>query len=125
MNMVRRLLIVDDEPAILFAFSQFLKAPAVLIETAETADEAMSLINRLSFDAAIVDLRLTGATTLEGWDVIRHLKGKQSLCTILVVTAFGGDEIKENVRRLGADYYFEKPVSPEKLKETLTLKGIY
>jgi DNA-binding response OmpR family regulator len=125
MNTVRHLLIVDDEPAILFAFSQFLKAPGIHIDTAETAEAAIDLIERKSIDAAIVDLRLTGAATLEGLDVIRRLKERQPSCVVLVVTAFGGDEIKTNVRRMGADHYFEKPVSPDKLRETLKMKGIY
>jgi DNA-binding response OmpR family regulator len=41
-----------------------------------------------------------------------------------VVTAFGGEEIKANVRTMGAEYYFEKPISPEKLRETLKARGI-
>jgi len=42
----------------------------------------------------------------------------------MVVTAYGGDDIKKTIHDLGADYYFEKPVSPQKIKEVLAQHGI-
>ena len=125
MATVRRLLIVDDETAILFAFSQFLKSPSMLLETAETPEAAYSLIESRIFDAALVDLRLTGAERLEGLDIVGVLRQRFPQCVIIVVTAFGGDRIQADIRKAGADFYFEKPVSPEKIKETLTRAGIY
>ncbi len=124
MTSIQRVLMVDDEPAILFAFSQFLKSPSMLIETAETPEAAFDLMQRNLFDAALVDLRLTGAERLEGLDIVRMLRQRHPRCVIIVVTAFGGDQIRADIRLAGADYYFEKPVSPEKIKETLTLSGI-
>jgi DNA-binding response OmpR family regulator len=124
MTTIKRLLIVDDEPAILFAFSQYLKSPSLCIETAETAEAALGLIDQRTFDAAIVDLSLAGAAQLAGLDIVRRLKERHPACLVLVVTAFAGDEIKGSISRAGADLYFEKPVSPEKIKETLALKGI-
>jgi DNA-binding response OmpR family regulator len=116
---------VDDESAILFAFSQYLKSPGVEIDTADTADKAMALIETNDYRAAVVDLRLTGATTMEGCDIIMRLKRRPAACAVMVVTAYGGREIKETVKGLGADYYFEKPVSPKVIRDTLKQLSVY
>jgi DNA-binding response OmpR family regulator len=124
MKSPHRVLIVDDETTILFAFSQYLKSPTVIIETASTFEEAIDELNRQTFGAIIADLRLTGTTNIEGYEVIRQARRLQPSSKILAVTAYGGDDIKKTVHELGADYYFEKPVSPQKIKEVLAQHGI-
>jgi DNA-binding response OmpR family regulator len=124
MKSPHRILIVDDEPTILFAFSQYLKSPTVIIETASTFDEAVDVLKRQIFGAVIADLRLTGTTNIEGYEVIRQARRLQPSSKIMVVTAYGGDDIKKTIHDLGADYYFEKPVSPQKIKEVLAQHGI-
>jgi DNA-binding response OmpR family regulator len=124
MKSPHRILIVDDEPTILFAFSQYLKSPTVIIETASTFDEAVDVLKRQIFGAVIADLRLTGTTNIEGYEVIRQARRLQPSSKIMVVTAYGGDDIKKTIHELGADYYFEKPVSPQKIKEVLAQHGI-
>jgi DNA-binding response OmpR family regulator len=124
MTTSKRLLIVDDESAILFAFSQYLKSPSLVIETAETVEIAFGLIDRLPFDAAVVDLCLAGTASLDGLSVVRRLKERSPDCIVMVVTAFAGEDIKETISQSGADLHFEKPVSPEKIRETLELRGI-
>jgi DNA-binding response OmpR family regulator len=124
MKSPHRILIVDDEPTILFAFSQYLKSPTVIIETASTFEEAVDVLKRQTFGAVIADLRLTGTTNIEGYEVISQARRLQPSSKIMVVTAYGGDDIKKTIHDLGADYYFEKPVSPQKIKEVLAQHGI-
>jgi len=125
MGQKRRILLVDDETSILFAFSQFLKTQDVEIDTAETAEQANALIEKNEYAAAVVDLRLTGAVTMEGFLIIQTLKRRCPHCKVMVVTAYGGAEIRSDVERMGADFYFEKPVSPKVIRETLKKHGIY
>jgi DNA-binding response OmpR family regulator len=125
MEPARRILLVDDEASILFAFSQYLKAPGMEIDTAETSEAALSLIEKKDYRAMVVDLRLTGATTLEGYEIIRRLKKLRPDCMVIVVTAYGGPEIMETLELLGVDLYFEKPVSPKVIKDALSREGVY
>jgi DNA-binding response OmpR family regulator len=119
-----RVLFIDDEASILFAFSQYLKSPTIIIETASTLEEAADLLKQRAYGAVIADLRLTGTTNIEGYEVVRQARRLQPSCKIVVVTAYGGDDIKKTVHELGADYYFEKPISPQKIKEVLAQHGI-
>lgn len=121
---MERILIVDDEEAILFAFKKVLSGPSITVDTAQTFAEALNLLQFKSYTAVIADLRLTGAETKEGFEVIREAKRIQSDCRVLVVTAYGGNGTLEKVNQLGADSYLEKPVSPQKVKEVLQSLGV-
>ena len=67
--------------------------------------------------------RLTNSTEMEGLEIIRFTKEKQPECKLIVLTAYGEKDTKEKVHALGADFYFEKPVSPKNIKEIIdTLK---
>ena len=55
-----RVLIVDDEPAIRKSLSAFLDDYDYNVSSAETAEEALSLLETRPHDVAIVDIRLPG-----------------------------------------------------------------
>lgn len=119
-----KILIVDDEEAILFAFSKVLMAPNLEIHTAQSLAEALSLLEKNFYRVVIADLRLSGTTDNEGYDVIKSAKSTQKECNIIVMTAFGDDKTKEKVFSLGVDSYLEKPISPYKVKEIFAQMGI-
>ena len=118
-NPAGKILLVEDEDAILFAFKKVLSAPTVSVDTAQTLEEAKSYLQQNEYRAVIADLRLSDATSIEGFEVIRETKERQEHCTIIVLTAYGKNDTREKVFELGANYYLEKPVSPQKIKEML------
>jgi DNA-binding response OmpR family regulator len=119
-----KILLVEDEEAILFAFKKMLGGPDLTVDTASTLAEALQLLKENSYRAVIADLRLSGAAELEGLDVVREARAVQRDCRIIVATAFATNEIREKVFELGADIYLEKPVSPQKVKEVLRTLGV-
>ena len=121
----KKILIVDDEDAIIFAFSKVLGKPTIEIHGAQTLNEAVALLQKNAYDAVIADLRLSGTTYNEGFDVIQTARASQKDCKIIVMTAYGDETTKEKIFGLGADFYLEKPVSPQKVKEILASMGIY
>lgn len=64
--MKQRLLVVDDEPAILIAFRKLLQEPLVAVDGAESIEYAKALLDERSYDAVIADLRLSGIHGEEG-----------------------------------------------------------
>jgi DNA-binding response OmpR family regulator len=121
---VLKILIVEDEDAILFAFSKVLSSPKIEVHSAQSLHEALALLRNNSYHAVIADLRLSGTGIDEGYEVIEFVKTTQKDCKIIVMTAFGDDKTKERVFSLGADLYLEKPISPHKVKEIFTNMGI-
>jgi DNA-binding response OmpR family regulator len=121
---VSRILIVDDEEAILFAFSKVLGGPNFELHTAQTLDDALPLLHKNSYQAVIADLKLSGTSNNEGFQVIESARESQKGCKIIVMTAYGDEKTKEKVSSLGADCYLEKPVFPRRVKEILAAMGI-
>jgi DNA-binding response OmpR family regulator len=119
-----RILLVDDEEAILFAFRQVLKGPRTSVDTAPTVEEAKQLLDRQPYGAMIADLRLTGANKMDGLEVVSYARQAQPACKIIVATAYGDEMTKAHVLDIGADWYFEKPVSPRVVKEKLIDLGV-
>lgn len=107
-----RILVVDDEPAILFAYRKLIKTEGFGIDVCEGLGEALHLINSCYYFAVITDIRLSGSENTEGIDLLQAVRKKQPDSKVIVVTGFGSSSLEQNLRQLGASYYFEKPVKP-------------
>jgi DNA-binding response OmpR family regulator len=123
-NNKKRILLVDDEEVILFGFKQVLSEPWLQVDTADTKELARSLIAANVYEAAILDLRLSNSTALEGLDLVPFVKNAQKNCRIIVVTAYGDEPIRRQALAAGADLFLEKPVSPEIIKKMLDDLGV-
>jgi DNA-binding NtrC family response regulator len=122
---IKKILVVDDEDSILFAFSKVLARPHIEIHTAQTLNEARALLQKNSYNVVIADLRLSGTANFEGFPVITAATETQKECKIIVMPAYGDEKTKAKVFSLGADFYLEKPVSSQNLKELIASMGIY
>lgn len=123
--MKQRILVVDDERAILLAFEKLLKSPNIEVDTAETMAEADLLLRNNVYQAVIADLRLTGVHGEEGLDIIKSVKELHPQTNIILVTGFGSSAVMEKAQALGAAFYFEKPVSSEILKNALKSLNVF
>ncbi|MEA2063247.1 MAG: response regulator [Gemmatimonadota bacterium] len=122
--MKKRILMVDDESAILFAYKKILQHPDIVIDAVESREEALSLLQKNSYQAVILDLRLHGSNGEEGFELINTIRDKYCQSKIIMITAYGTPEIKAKAYRLGADYYFEKPISTRIIQNALEDSGI-
>jgi DNA-binding response OmpR family regulator len=119
-----RILIVDDEDVVLFAFKKVLSGPDVVIDTALSFKDAWRLIQLKSYKAIITDLKLSDVEMKDGFDVIKEARRTQTECKIIVITGHGESGTREKSLNLGADIFLEKPVEPEKIKELLRSMGV-
>lgn len=116
----KRILAVDDEIAFLLALKKILINTELEVDTAETMQEAIDLIESRKYDAVIADIRLTGVLQNEGLMILGHLKKACNGTKVIMMTGYGNPDVMQEVYNLGADYYFEKPVSVNVLKSALT-----
>ncbi|KMQ51882.1 response regulator receiver protein [Chitinispirillum alkaliphilum] len=115
----KKILVVDDEVAILLAFKKLLQKPGIEVDTSESLEEAKEKIKSDSFSAVIADLRLSGTLGQEGFEIISAAKAKSPDTKVALITAFGNHGVEEHAKKLGADFYFEKPVSSSNLDSIL------
>jgi two-component system response regulator MprA len=108
----RRLLVVDDEPAVRDALRRALTAEGYEVDEAADGVEALDAVGRSEPDAIVLDVLMPGAGGLE---VARRLRADGRRVPILILTA--RDEVGDRVAGLdaGADDYLAKPFALEEL----------
>jgi two-component system, OmpR family, KDP operon response regulator KdpE len=106
-----RILIVEDEPALLRALRINLRARGYDVATAPTGLEALAEAERQPPDAVLLDL---GLPDLDGTEVIRRLR-TWSTVPVIVLSGRAGPGDKIAALDAGADDYVTKPFSMEEL----------
>jgi two-component system, OmpR family, KDP operon response regulator KdpE len=107
----RRVLIVEDEPALLRALQINLRARGYEVTTAVTGHEALALARGRPPDAVVLDL---GLPDVDGTEVIRGLRG-WSGAPVIVLSGRAGSGDKIGALDAGADDYVTKPFDVEEL----------
>jgi two-component system KDP operon response regulator KdpE len=105
------ILVVDDEPQILRALQLTLTRAGYEVETAKTAEEALSVAATSLPEAVILDLVLPDGS---GIDVTKSLRGWTTV-PILILSAVGDERDKVAALDAGADDYVTKPFSVAEL----------
>jgi two-component system nitrogen regulation response regulator GlnG len=101
-----QLLVVDDEPAICWGLSKLAEGLGYEVQTASSAEEAIALTARCSFQALMLDVRLPG---MDGLAAIEHLRPRIGSAPIIVMTAYGDLATAVEAVRQGAFEYLLKP----------------
>lgn len=114
-----RLLVVDDEEAILYAYKRLFGAPrkGMRVDTAKSLKEAEDCLKKNKYKAVVTDLRLGIDDDKGGFRLIHLIKKLDKNIKVILVTAYGNLEVERQSKAVGADYYFEKPVSMDLLMQ--------
>ena len=110
--MGKRILIVDDEPAIIKGLSFSLKQDGYEIDSAADGEEAVEKFNSNPYDLIILDVMLP---RLNGLEVLERIR-EQSRIPVIMLTAKGEDMDKILGLDYGADDYITKPFNILELK---------
>ena len=107
-GMKPRILLVDDEPAILFGFSKFLSQVGYDVKESSCLSEAKEALRSEEFNAVILDLMLPDGN---GIDWIPDLRATVPDIAIIVVTGGGDIPVAVEAMRRGADNFLTKPIN--------------
>ena len=106
-------MLVDDSSLARRNIATFLERAGYQVAQADTGEDAVRLIQTTgSFDVVISDLRMPGM--ISGLDVLSHQNRIAPETGSILMTAFGSDQIRNQMRKLGAGY-IEKPVKLDSL----------
>ena len=110
------ILMVDDEPAVLFGYARYFASAGY--ETADAANlaEARKAVQARRFDAVLLDLNLPDGN---GLDWIPSLREEHPAVAIIVITGQGDIPTAVEAMRRGADNFLVKPVDMEGLDVSL------
>ena len=118
-----RVLIVDDNAAAREILQEPLSAVVSHVDVAGSGKEAISAVQRQDrtepYDIVFMDWRMPG---MDGLQASRHIKSDETLShhpAIVLVTAFGREEVREEAERLQLDGFLLKPVTKSMVVDTL------
>ena len=108
----KRLLVVDDEPAVRRILETRLRMAGYTVILAGDGEEALSQFYRERPDLVVLDVMLP---KLDGFGVCRQLRAESSV-PIIIVSALDNTSEKVAGLELGADDYLSKPFAPRELE---------
>lgn len=108
-----RILLVDDESAILRSFRYCLEDEGYSVATASSAQQAENLLQRQVFDLCFLDLRLGDDN---GLDVLAQMRVQAPWMRVVIVTAHSAVDTAVDAMQAGAADYLVKPCSPDQLR---------
>ncbi len=121
---MKKILIVDDEPSILLSLSHLLSSNDTVVVTCSRIEEAEEALDRYRFDLVIADIRLSGVYGIEGLELLSYIKNISPMTKVIIMTAYGSEEMREAAYRRGAYFYYEKPIDMDDLLSKVRECGI-
>ena len=118
-----KLVIVDDEPILLEGLHNTYDWNSMgfeVVGTAQSGEEAIEVIKRVSPHVVLTDIRMKKVT---GLMVMEEIQKSGMGCLFIVLSAYRDFEYAQAACDLGAFAYILKPVEDEKLQETM--QGAY
>jgi two-component system, sensor histidine kinase and response regulator len=118
-----RVLIVDDNAVAREILQEPLSAVANRVDSVSSGQEALAAVKEKDpaepYDIVFMDWRMPG---MDGLETSRYIKSDETLLhqpAIVLVTAFGRDEVREEAERLQLDGFLVKPVTKSTMLDTL------
>jgi DNA-binding response OmpR family regulator len=106
------ILMVDDEPAIVTVVRERLEREGFAVRAVASGEEALAHMDADPADLVVLDVMLPG---IDGFEVLRRLRGAGHTVPVIVLTARDEDVDKIVGLELGADDYLVKPFNPREL----------
>jgi len=111
-------LIVDDSESVRSFLRTSLEATARVIE-AHDAEQALKILEdrgRYTIDLMLLDYVLPG---LSGLDLLKITKRNWPWISVIILTAFGSEDLAVQAFREGVKDYLRKPITPDALMKTV------
>jgi signal transduction histidine kinase len=110
-----QILVIDDEMGPRESLRMLLK-PNYTVHTADCVETGIRLLREKHPDAIVMDIRMPGATGIEGLRRIREIDPNLS---VIMLTGFGALETAQEALRLGANDYISKPFDAREMQEVI------
>jgi DNA-binding response OmpR family regulator len=116
----KRILFVDDEPAIRATLAIILRRYGFTVIVASTVGQAIEEIKKQEFDLLLSDLNIEGKR--DGYNIVRAMRQANSNCINIVLTGYPDEESAAEGLELGIDDYIAKPANADALVAMLAEK---
>jgi DNA-binding response OmpR family regulator len=115
---MKKILLVDDEPAVLFALSEALvdRRRGIQVVTASDGREAMAVLEAQPIHLVVTDLRMPD---VDGFELLAHLRRNHPGLPVILMTALGTAETTSRLGSAGAIECLSQPFDVAVLKRQI------
>jgi len=113
-----KILVVDDDEWIRDSLSLYFENEECSLLALETAEEAIKLLTRESFEIIIVDYRLPG---MDGLEFLKHIQESCPCAIKILITAYGTDDVISRAKDFGVVDIINKPFTSDTIEHSLSL----
>ena len=115
------LLIVDDKLENLIFLESIIKKTNVKLIKALSGYEALEKTKGIELALAIIDVQMPGMDGIEATQEILQILGNAGLCvSIIGLSAFDQEQIKDKAIRAGMKEYVTKPITFKKMNQNFS-----
>jgi len=121
--MTKRILLVDDEPDIIFTITKILEENGFKVDSFNDPLLALNSYKVNFYDLVILDIKLPKMDGFELYTKIREKDPKVKMCFLTAVTKLNEEAGKIRLalgKTINEDYFIQKPVEMEDLLKKLT-----
>lgn len=111
-----RVLVVDDQYGIRILIKEILKKDGIETLLAANGTQALKLLVEKKPSLVLLDMRIPG---MSGVEILKKIKEISPETAVMIMTAYGDDEMLAESRANGAAAYFPKPFDIGELLRTV------
>ncbi len=111
------ILVIDDDKALLDACYQILSRQGYQVELAAGARQGLTLLERLSFDAILLDLVMPD---LDGLEALKKIRTLDPDVEVIIITGYGTIQSAVESIKAGAFHFLSKPFVPDDLRNLVS-----
>jgi diguanylate cyclase (GGDEF)-like protein len=117
----QRLLVVEDDPEVRYLLTAILSGEGREVLAASNGEEARGCLEGAGVDLVVLDLILPD---MDGRSLLSEMRSRAETAAVqvIVVTARGGPESRQDCYGLGADAFVEKPFDPDQLAADVSVR---
>jgi two-component system response regulator HydG len=107
------ILVIDDDKAMRDACFQILSRKGFQVELAASAKQGLSLLERQSFDAILLDLVMPD---MDGLEALKKIRALDPDVEVIIITGYGTIQSAVESIKAGAFHFLSKPFVPDDLR---------
>jgi DNA-binding NtrC family response regulator len=112
-----KLLIVDDEPSVVYSLEKRLKTDTLQVVTASTARQGIEMVKEHAPDVVLLDIQLPDMSGLDAFAEIHQIEPR---LPVVIITAHGTTETAIEAMKRGAFEYLLKPLDLAVLRDVVS-----
>jgi putative two-component system response regulator len=110
------LLVVDDDPYVLESISTLLREYGYNVYTSQNADDAFKMVQKVSFDVVLTDIKMPQVTGIE---LLQNIHSYNQQIPVILMTAFAELDVAVDAIKRGAFDFITKPYNPDYLLHSM------